>query len=201
MSDAFDEKKGLIKQSAIKTLSRYGIHKTTMEDIAANVGIKKNSLYYYYESKEALINEIIEEEFEQFHNNLRKKLENKNSSEKIREYVRLSMGFGFDRMKQLSTSVSTYFEILRMVEGNFYELIEKIDCVLISILREGISLGHFIEHDVKKLARAINQMIKSMESRLIIFNEADFLTDLDMNKNTDSALLIIEYVITGLEKK
>ena len=43
----FQDKKEQIKKAGIKSFAAYGYNKTTLEDIAGILGMKKNSLYYY----------------------------------------------------------------------------------------------------------------------------------------------------------
>lgn len=43
-----------------KLFQQYGLRKTTMQDIARAVGKSKSSLYYYFASKEALFEELVE---------------------------------------------------------------------------------------------------------------------------------------------
>lgn len=49
------KKKEDILRSASSVISRQGFHKTTMEDIAAELLMTKGSLYYYFKNKEELL--------------------------------------------------------------------------------------------------------------------------------------------------
>ncbi|WP_304130743.1 TetR/AcrR family transcriptional regulator [Ignavibacterium album] len=60
-----DRKMQIIK-SADKRFSRHGFHKTNMDEIARDIRIGKPTLYYYFESKDALYSEVIKWEFENF---------------------------------------------------------------------------------------------------------------------------------------
>jgi AcrR family transcriptional regulator len=53
--------KNLIFESAIKIFSKSGYRGATMDDIAANAGLAKGTLYYHFESKEEIFNFIVEE--------------------------------------------------------------------------------------------------------------------------------------------
>jgi len=54
-----EEKKNLIMQTALEHFARNGYHATTISHIAKHAGISKGLLYNYFESKEALLKEII----------------------------------------------------------------------------------------------------------------------------------------------
>ena len=53
--------KKLIFESAIKIFSESGYRGATMDDIAANAGLVKGTLYYHFTSKEEIFNFIVEE--------------------------------------------------------------------------------------------------------------------------------------------
>jgi TetR/AcrR family transcriptional regulator len=53
--------KNLIFESAIKIFSESGYRGATMDDIAANAGLAKGTLYYHFSSKEEIFNFIVEE--------------------------------------------------------------------------------------------------------------------------------------------
>ena len=53
--------KKLIFESAIKIFSESGYRGATMDDIAANAGLAKGTLYYHFKSKEEIFNFIVEE--------------------------------------------------------------------------------------------------------------------------------------------
>ena len=54
--------KSQIIESATKYFSRFGFHKTTMDEIARNIHKAKGVLYYYFKSKEELFNEVLKQE-------------------------------------------------------------------------------------------------------------------------------------------
>lgn len=60
-----DRKLQIIK-AADKRFARHGFHKTNMDEIARDIRIGKPTLYYYFESKDALYFEVIKWEFENY---------------------------------------------------------------------------------------------------------------------------------------
>src|SRR5512135_636629 len=66
MPKAFSEReKELIKsrllEQGYKLFSAYGLKKTNVEEIAAAAGISKGAFYNFYESKEALFMDVVEQ--------------------------------------------------------------------------------------------------------------------------------------------
>jgi len=56
------EKKGIIIQVAHKIFSRYGLIKTTVDEIAKTARMGRASLYHYFKSKEDIFREVVEKE-------------------------------------------------------------------------------------------------------------------------------------------
>ncbi len=53
-----ESKEARILRSALSEFCRKGFHRATMEDIAAGAGVGKGTLYLYFRSKQALLEEI-----------------------------------------------------------------------------------------------------------------------------------------------
>jgi len=57
-----DLMRGCIVEAAHKLFRQFGVGKTTMEDIARNIGKGKSSLYYYFATKEDIFATVVEKE-------------------------------------------------------------------------------------------------------------------------------------------
>ena len=55
MKISTEEKKAMIIQNFVSLLQLYGIEKVTLNDVAEKSGLTKSALYYYFDSKEALM--------------------------------------------------------------------------------------------------------------------------------------------------
>ena len=55
------EKRVLIRESAARLFAEKGFEKTTTRDIANSAGISNAALYYYFDSKEEILYQILEE--------------------------------------------------------------------------------------------------------------------------------------------
>ena len=55
MKISTEEKKAMIIQNFVSLLQQYGIEKVTLNDVAEKSGLTKSALYYYFDSKEALM--------------------------------------------------------------------------------------------------------------------------------------------------
>jgi AcrR family transcriptional regulator len=62
--DVSEERKNQILDAAMETFSDLGFHKARMSDIAESSGLSKGSLYWYFESKNDIINNLLARVFE-----------------------------------------------------------------------------------------------------------------------------------------
>lgn len=106
------DKKELILNGFIKLVGEYGINRVTLNDVAERSGLTKSALYYYFESKEALL----AEGFELFNVKLKEKIgpliaQAKNPREVLSVYCdfNLKVFFGgyeeFRPLMEISTEV------------------------------------------------------------------------------------------------
>ena len=103
--------KSQIIESATKYFSRYGFHKTTMDEIAQNIHKAKGVLYYYFRSKEELFNEVLKQELDKLKIALLKIIQSdKNSLSILTDYM-------LTRFKLLNAAVN-YHETLK---ADFFE--------------------------------------------------------------------------------
>lgn len=61
-----DKKRELIIEGAVKRFIHFGIHKTTMNEIAEDLSVSKPSLYYYFPDKSSLILGVVEKIFNDY---------------------------------------------------------------------------------------------------------------------------------------
>lgn len=59
------EIKNSILEAAKRVFQKWGINKTTMEDIAHEAGKGKSTLYYYYQSKEEIFDAVVLDQFDE----------------------------------------------------------------------------------------------------------------------------------------
>ncbi|MCK9291822.1 MAG: TetR/AcrR family transcriptional regulator [Bacteroidales bacterium] len=110
--------KDIIVEVAGRLFSRYGFHKTSMDEIARTARKAKGSLYYHFASKEELFREVIFKEFESFKNQLEIITTDTRLSafEKIKHYL-------LKRMEILNTATN-YHETL---QADFFEKFHFVD--------------------------------------------------------------------------
>jgi len=117
-----------IVESAQKRFAHYGLEKTTMNEIAEDLGISKASLYYYFKDKEAIFKEVVLNEQSYFCSHMNSLIESnekvgiilKDYIEKRNEYLKMLLNLGKLRYDSFRATRPLLAEL-----GKIFELHEK----------------------------------------------------------------------------
>ncbi|RKY65854.1 MAG: TetR/AcrR family transcriptional regulator [Candidatus Latescibacterota bacterium] len=158
------ERREHILRAAQELFARFGFRKTTMEDVAKAARIAKATLYYYFKSKENILQELIYKKGEELRRRLLSAIRNAEGPvEKLRAYG--VTRFKYFRKLALYYSILTqeYYQYLPFIEKerrdfNAFE-IETLE----GILREGIDQGLFSISDPRLYAFLLLQAMKGLE--------------------------------------
>jgi len=142
---SIDATRDAILVVADKLFSRFGFHKTSMDEIAKTARKAKGSLYYHFASKEDLFKEVVSLEFENLKLQLTLILNNTsiNPPEKLQQYL-------IKRMEVLA-GAHNYHETLK---ADFFEHFHFLDTLrndltnweiqsIRQIFTEGMEQGYF----------------------------------------------------------
>jgi len=184
-----DANRETILKIAQDIFSKYGYKKTTLDDIANAVRKGKSSLYYYFDSKDALFQAVIQKEV----NILRKELEiviNRNTDpvSKLRDYMltKLTTFRGLANFYHALENDVTAIEFIEDIKlRHEQEEIRMIKRILI----EGVRKNEFEVYDFTLAATGITTAIKGLEMPL---SAGDYSTA-NLEKSVDSILKIICY--------
>jgi AcrR family transcriptional regulator len=158
-----------ILDTAQEVFTRYGYAKTTMDDIAREMGKGKSSIYYYFTSKEDIFKAVIEKELLMMKTRIFNAVSQKEDSrEKLKAYVMERM-HGLKSLKNLNQVVRSEF----IFPGDFVDQTrqktdqEEIN-IITDILDQGVKDGIFHLEDTFLTAIAIVTALKGMEIPLLI---------------------------------
>ena len=144
--------------------SRFGFGKTTMSDIARKTGMGKSSLYYYFNSKEEIFEQVVIFEADILIDELTKALEKSNGAkEKLKNYISVRM--------QILNKLSNYYNAVFSDDLSHFDFIEKVrerynkqEIQTIQwILKRGIEQGQFRIENTELAAIAIFTAMKGLE--------------------------------------
>ena len=103
----------------MQCFAKYGIEKTTLDDIAKLIGLNKSSLYYYYKNKEDIFIEVAIEEGDRYISALQVDASQKKGVENQVWYYMLSR---FEYYKNILNLNKVSTETLNKILPRFFEL-------------------------------------------------------------------------------
>jgi AcrR family transcriptional regulator len=181
-----------ILDAASRIFAKYGIKKTTIEDIAGAMKMGKSSLYYYFKSKEEIFKAVIHREVDEFGARVRGSLQKCSSpQEKLRT-------FAVNRMQYLNELTNAY-TALKDEYVTEYAFIQELRAdydkrekeLLKSIFKEGTQAGLFEIADIGMTADVLATSLKGFEYEWFIKEKSAP----DIEERIDAMLNIFYYGI------
>lgn len=169
-----------ILEAAQKRFGHYGLSKTTMNDIADDIGMSKASLYYYFKDKESIFRAVAEKEQNYFVREMKKIIQSPNKAEwMLLEYVRLRM----ELLKELLTLGKFShggFQEVRPIINPLLETFRKKEMSMISeILKSGMKKKELSVDNIKKYSEFFLDTMRGIR-KLIIADEG--MTEISKEK-------------------
>lgn len=172
---------------AQEIFSKYGYKKTTLDDIANAVRKGKSSLYYYFNSKEDLFQEVILKEVDILKDSLEKVIvKDLTPEEKLREYILTKLTM-FRSLANLYQALENDVTAIGFIE-KLKEVHEQYEIRMIKrILIEGVRHHRFAIRDFTLIAIGITTAIKGLEIPL----GAGEYSKVDLEQGVDNILHIL----------
>ncbi len=190
-----NEKRDHILSIAQKIISKFGIQKTTMDDIAKKARIGKATLYYYFKNKEDIFREVIQKESKILKEKIEEELRKVNTpQEKIGAYILTRM----KTIKNLSNYYETlitndYFEHYKFIEDERKDFTNYEIDLFENILIDGISTNDFEVENIKDTARMMIIAMKGIEIPVIIEDSG-----IELEKGIS---LLLNILLKGIERR
>lgn len=188
MMDTLQKDEIIIKEviEAAKVLfQRYGLKKTTMEDIAKFVGKGKSTLYYYFPSKIEIFEAVIENEIRELFESIEKAASKESTARQKLKVYWLTRLQKLEKMCNLSQVLKEEImdhaiAIFNLKRKHLYEELTLVKGFLIF----GIENGEFrpeTEEHIEVLSRVIVASLRGFElSNMEVFEiEKDYIRHID----------------------
>ncbi len=191
--DLQTNKKELILKVSRDLFARFGLKKTTVEEIARFARIGKGTIYHYFESKERIFAEVIEGEREFLKKKVWEAINREDSPQgklkaflltKLKYLVQLSNYYGSLRDK--------YLERYAVIEKARRESFEEELKIVKSILEEGVRKAIFSVENLPLTALAIVSSLRGLEYSLAL--EEGIWTE-------DNLEALMRVLLRGLERR
>jgi len=184
---------------AMKCFAKYGLDKTTLDDIAKEVWLNKASLYYYYKNKEDIFLEVAITEGKDYLRTLEAHVLEKETTEaRIIFYLVERINYYKNVLNMNRVSAETLNRML----PRFFELFDAITKqevqFLTMIIKEGIKKGELGKTNPGKLASSLINMNDAFkhhaEHKAILKN----LDQIDYSQITAEMKLLVSLIFKGL---
>jgi len=192
--DVSEERKAQIYQAALTCFSRKGYHQTTMDDIVAESGLSKGTLYWYFEGKKELFLSLFQELMDQLGQTWESIVADKESSatDKLLASIALfrsELGemVPFFGVMMEAYALTRHDEDVKGIIRDFYEPYLKI---MTRVIEEGIASGEFRVESVRAMALVVMTLFDG-----IVLAMGTGLWQRDWNEIMDAAE---ELVLHGL---
>ncbi len=140
------EREQLILQAAEEVLSEKGYHETSMDEIAARVGIAKGTVYLHFPGKEELIFALFERELEAFLSMVAEVAAQGGSARERLEAIFQGLYKGMGKRLKLLLSLYSNLELrqdLLEKKQEVHSRLEQISGQVTALLEEGKANGEF----------------------------------------------------------
>jgi TetR/AcrR family transcriptional regulator len=195
------DKERQILDAAQKRFAVYGLSKVTMDEIAADIGMGKASLYYYFPTKEDLFRSVIERKQNEFLLGLRETARlNLSATEKLKLYAdqRLKYSselanlnlFGLHSLMSAKPIFRELFEALAAEEEKF----------LCDVLRAGNQSGEFEIRSPDTTAAILLHLLQGLRLRALKIADMAGAPVSDSEELARDVKLMLELVLNGLLK-
>jgi AcrR family transcriptional regulator len=193
------EQNNITKNQIIKTatglFARYGLKKTTMDEIAEKTGIAKGTIYIYFESKEKLFVAIVNKEAEEYFQKLESAINVcSNPEEKLKAFIRSFFEIIFDYINLYNLAFNTMSEISNLMptlQSELEQYYARISEIIRNILQQGVADGSFRKIKIDLFVDTVKDLIMVIgypfspnilqHEKVIMFQKIDLMVDLILN--------------------
>ncbi|MFQ6092493.1 MAG: TetR/AcrR family transcriptional regulator [bacterium] len=189
----FDKREAILKVSQ-SLFARFGLVKTTVDEIARLARIGKGTIYHYFSSKEDIFAEVIEKEANLLRERIKDAIDRERTPQgKLRAFILTRMNCLKELANYYSALKDEYLEHYSFIETarkkNFEEEIRTVK----TILQQGIDKAIFSITNPQMAALAVVSALKGLEYPWVLDNAM-----VDVEKSVDTLLKIL---FEGIERR
>ena len=169
-----------ILAAAQKRFGHYGLSKTTMNDIADDIGMSKASLYYYFKDKENIYSAVVAKEQNYFVQEMKKIIQSPNKAEwMLKEYVRLRLELLKELLSLGKFTQGSYQDFRPLIQSLLADFRKKEMSMVSEILKLGVTKKEFAIENIKKHSEFFLDTLRAI--RLLILADVG-MTEISKEK-------------------
>ncbi len=200
-----ENKKEQILSAASEFFAKFGYKKTTLDDIGKKIGLNKASIYYYFDSKEAIFTSIVMEEFEQFISKLHHDIEEGMVCEqKILVYFAEKLHYWFQKsliLPQITEIEPEQLQQLMLASGQetYLKIEQGEKSFVANILKNCIKKGQIKECNVEKTSDFMFALVDGVKENYVKFTRNKNLTPHEHENILKDVQTALKIFINGLK--
>jgi TetR/AcrR family transcriptional repressor of uid operon len=186
------QRRGDIIRAAQTCFLRQGYHNTTMDDIVAESGLSKGSLYWYFDSKDALFAAVLESFLETFgQESLAVLAQHESAADKLRAGAALLATFTTEAEGLFGLFLEFWAQSPHRLESSqlWAHMLVEYREIVAGVIEQGIRSGEFKQVDARQLVWALMATYDGLAAYAML------MPDLDLGQISQA---FIETVLTGL---
>ena len=190
-----------IIEAARNRFAHYGFSKVTMEEIAADVGMGKASLYYYFPKKEDLFKSVIQKEQDLFVKEIENLIrQNLTATKKLDDYVRKRLEY-FQQLINLATlNVHSLVDIKSMFKELFKRFEDQELVLLNKIFEEGKGKGEFDKSVTEKTTKIFLHLLQGLRLRIIKSININRTEKVNYDELKEEMMIFVDIFSKGIKR-
>lgn len=187
-----EERRKQILEAALTVFSQKGYHATNVSDVAALAGVSQGTIYWYFESKEALFTAALFSFVADFGTEVSAAVEKcETASDKLRALARSmeDLARGAEGLFTLFLGYWASSSSPANTSKFWVDLLTDFKDVLVDIVEEGVQRGEFKPVDAEALVWALLASYDGLAAYLVL------MPDLDLHQVSD---VFVETLLHGL---
>ncbi|MGD8752817.1 MAG: TetR/AcrR family transcriptional regulator [Anaerolineales bacterium] len=193
--DVSEKRKNQILDAAMSVFARLGFNHARMDDIAQEAGLSKGSLYWYFESKDDIIINILDNLIGREIDLMKEAIDSDlPTKERLLSFTELVIA-DLERMKPLLPILFEFWSLLarrKIVQRTVNRYYHSYMDAIIPIIEQGIKTGEFRSVDSEEVGIALGAIF---EGTILLWAYAPEMVSLKENIESSVRLLIegLEY--------
>jgi len=191
----------LILDSAEKRFCRYGLKKTTMTEIAGDIGLSKASLYYYFPNKEELFKEVVSQGYKTLLNEFEDLLSSSVPAEDLLHgYLEKRLGY-FRDFAYLSSLSLESINSLKPVYARLFENFRNEEVLLAGkILAKGIAGREFENLDIAYFSELFIAIFQGLRHNVLMKKDTIDITEIEYSLLQKQYESVLKMFVKGIKK-
>jgi len=189
-----EDKKEIIIKASQKLFARFGLLKTTVDEIAKLARIGKGTIYHYFTSKEEIFAEVIDQEAQFLKEQIKNAIDGETTAQKkLRAFILTKMECLKNLANYYSALKDEYLEHYSFIEKAREKNFEEERKIVMAILQDGINKAVFEVKNPGLTSLAVVSALKGLEYSWTIEDSM-----VDIEKSLDNLLMVL---FKGIEKR